>query len=263
MRNRTILRLVPGAVLALTATLASAEPGKIGLVLLHGKQGLPQQFERLSAALTDQAMLVETPEMCWSRDRIYDRDYVACLDEVDAAVARVKQRGAVRIVVGGQSLGGNGALGYGARRSGLAGIVAMAPAHAPQFLSQRPEIAASLDKARAMVARGQGDARAAFADVNTGEGTSSYNFEVTTTAKIYLSFFAPNSPAIMPTNATRLSTPLLIISSPADPSQRGARYLYAAAHQNKLNRFVAVDATHRGTPAASRAPMLEWLADLK
>jgi dienelactone hydrolase len=54
------------------------------------------------------------------------------MEEIDRAVARLKSQGAKKIVVAGQSFGANAAIGYGARRDGLAAIMAIAPGHVPE-----------------------------------------------------------------------------------------------------------------------------------
>ena len=54
----------------------SAAADGIGIVLLHGKQGMPksQNFSSLTDSLTKAGLLLERPEMSWSRRRrIYDR----------------------------------------------------------------------------------------------------------------------------------------------------------------------------------------------
>lgn len=239
-----------------------AQAETIGVVLMHGKQGTPQQFEGLSAALEQAGFSTERPEMCWSRQRIYDLAYLDCLRDVDAAAMRLRQRGATAIVIAGQSLGGNGAFGYGARHQDLKGVIAMAPAHAPQFLINRPEIASSVATAQAMIAQGKGGEQAEFTDVNTGPGASFYNFQVTTSAAIYVSFFAPDSPSLMGPNVAGLTAPLLLISGDNDPTQRAASALFARVPPRPFNRYVNVVADHLGTPAASRDVILSWLADL-
>jgi pimeloyl-ACP methyl ester carboxylesterase len=120
---------------------ASAHGETVGVVMMHGKHGTPAQLQQLAAAVANAGFLVERPEMCWSAARIYDRTYLECLADIDAAAARLKERGATAVVVLGMSLGGNAALGFGARRHGLKAIIALARAHAPEFLGQRPEIA--------------------------------------------------------------------------------------------------------------------------
>ncbi len=234
----------------------------LGIVLIHGKQGMPGQFVRMSEGLEGLSYLTERPEMCWSRQRIYDRPYLDCIGEIDGAIARLRSRGATDVVIVGMSLGGNGVLGYGARHDGLKGIVAFAPAHAPEFISRRPDISESLAKAHAAVAEGKGDTPMVFSDVNTGPGTSNIDFTVNVTPKTYLSFFAPDSPGVMPLNAAKLKAPLLLISGTQDQTQRRAHAIFNAAPANPLNRFVSVEANHMGTPAAGREAMVAWLKEL-
>src|SRR5215471_18747675 len=126
-----VLAVLPGL-----GTPACAQT--IGIVLMHGKTGSPNTvIDQIAMVLQGAGYLVDTPEMCWSRRRIYDRPFLDCLTEIDSAIGRLKGRGAGRIVVAGMSQGGDAALVYGAQRSGLAGIVALAPAAAPEHQAQR------------------------------------------------------------------------------------------------------------------------------
>jgi esterase/lipase len=234
-------------------SLAAAD-GKLGVVLLHGKEGLPTHMPALASAMSAAGYLVERPEMCWSRRRIYDLAYLDCLKDVDKAAEKLRTQGATAIVVAGMSQGGNAALAYGARREGLKGIVALAPAPPVEFLSRRPDIARSVKEAQTMVAAGRGERQATFADFNRGGP-----IEVATTATIYLSFFGPDALGVMPDNAARLKAPVLIVSGLADPSQRSIPYVFARAPTHKLNWYVSVAADHRGTPVAARDVVLSWL----
>ena len=233
---------------------------RLGIVLIHGKGGLPQQLNSMAESLTAQGYLTEQPEMCWSRSRIYDQTYQNCLRDIDAAAERLRSRGATGVALLGMSLGGNAALAYGATRQGLKAVITLVPGHAPEFLGRRPEIAQSLQRAHALIAAGQGDVRTVFADVNTR--TSSFNFSVTTTPNIYVSFFAPDSLAAMPVNAARLTAPLLYIAATNDPTQRGPAYIFAHASENPHNRYVTVNSDHIGTPAVSLQIVLGWLKSL-
>jgi len=249
------------ALIALCALSLSAHAqDRLGIVLLHGKGGMPQQLSPMAASLSAHGFLTEQPEMCWSRNRIYDRLYAACLSEIDLAVERLKAHGATGIVVLGMSLGGNAALGYGASHPGLKGVITLVPGHAPEFISRRPEIVASLAQARALIASGQGDVRKTFSDVNTR--TTTYNLQVTTTAAIYVNFFSSDSPAGMPANAARLSAPLLYVAATNDPTQRGRGYIFDRAPANPLNRYVTVNSDHIGTPAVAEEIVLDWLRTL-
>jgi esterase/lipase len=243
-----------------TTSLPARAQDRLGVVLVHGKAGLPQQFTPMAETLAARGYLTEQPEMCWSRNRIYDRLYLDCLHDIDAAVGRLKARGATAIVVLGMSLGGNGALGYGARHPGLKAVITLVPGHAPEFISRRPEIAQSLEQARTLIAAGRGDVPTTFMDVNTR--TTSFNFQVTTTPNIYLSFFTPDSAAVMPTNAARLTAPLLYVAANNDPSQRGRGYIFDRAPAHPLNRYLTVNSDHIGTPAAAREAVMSWLKEL-
>jgi pimeloyl-ACP methyl ester carboxylesterase len=133
-------------------------------------------------------------------------------------------------------------------------VVALAPGHTPELRAALPRIAASLDRARQLIAEQRGDEQSTFADFNGDLAIS-----VTTTASIYLSFFAPYSPAVMPENAARLTAPLLVVAGTADPFQRGPDYIFAKAPSRTLNRYVTVPAGHFDTSAASAEIVVAWL----
>jgi esterase/lipase len=226
---------------------------------MHGKTGSPNSvITGLASTLQGAGYLVDTPEMCWSQRRIYDRSFTDCLTEIDAAVARLKGRGAARIVVAGMSQGGDAALVYGVRRPGLAGIIALAPAAAPEYQSQLPDIANSVAEAKSMVAAGRGNETSSFTDRNSGGALS-----VRTTAVIYLSYLDPQGAANMLNAVRALRAPLLWVAGTADPSQTRAQTEFAQVPVNPLNHFVMVSAAHLGTPDAARDAVLGWLPTLR
>ena len=216
-----------------SGVVAPAFAQTIGIVLLHGKTGSPDTvINQLAIALQGAGYLVDTPEMCWSRRRIYDRPFLDCLTEIDSAIGRLKGRGAGRIVVAGMSQGGDAALAYGARRANLAGIIALAPAAAPERQVGLGDIAQNVAQARALVAAGRGDETASFVDRN-----ASGPFSVRTTATIYLSYLDPQGSANMLDSVRKLHAPLLWVAGSADPSQTGAKAEFNQAPANPLNRF--------------------------
>jgi esterase/lipase len=244
-------------VVAVLTLCPPAQAGdSIGVVLMHGKSGRPMSLRVAADALEAAGYPVDLPEMCWSRRRIYDLSYLDCLRDVDAAIERLKARGASEIVVGGQSLGGNAALAYGARHDWLFGIIAMAPAHNPLHLAKRAEIARSLARAREMIAAGNGNVPATFADFSGNR-----ELPVQATANVYLTFFAPDGPAVIQTNAAQVRVPLLWVAGDSDPTQLGPQFGFASA-RNPRNRYVTVSADHLGTPAASRDAIVSWLTEL-
>ena len=78
-----------GVAILLGFTEARAAGG-IGIVLLHGKTGMPGQHAKLAAALKAAGYEVEMPKMCWSKDRIFDQPYTACMSEIDSAIAQIR-----------------------------------------------------------------------------------------------------------------------------------------------------------------------------
>lgn len=237
---------------------AAAEAETLGVVMMHGKTGTPAQFAALADAVNAAGFPVERPDMCWSRTRIYDRTYLECLADADTAAATLKARGAGAIVILGMSLGGNAALAYGARRPGLAGVIALAPASDPDLLRDRPPIAQSLAAAQALVAAGKGDERTTFNDLNNGR-----QITVTATPKIYVSFFGKDTPGHMRANAAHLTAPLLMVSGTDDPTQRDAGAIFASAPHNPHNAHDIVRSDHIGTPDASIEDVVAWLKTLR
>ena len=164
--------------LALSAASIRADD-KIGIVLMHGKQGSPLGVavvgsnrppagELLIAALKDAGYLVTTPEMCWSGRRALDKVFADCMKEIDDAIDDLKTHGATGIVVGGLSQGGLAAIAYGATHSDILGVVAYGPADDPANKARSPAVAAAIAKAQSMAADGKGGERSTFDDVNTG-----------------------------------------------------------------------------------------------
>jgi dienelactone hydrolase len=248
-------------VLAAPAALAqSANLNGFGVVLMHGKGGAPGGLiASTAAALQAAGGRVVMPEMPWSRARMYDATYEQAMAEIDRAVAQLRSQGATRIVVGGQSFGANAAIGYAARRDGLAAVVALAPGHVPERPIFAQRTAPAVAKAKQMVAEGKGDARATFPDTNQGR-----NFDVQATARVYLSFFDPNGPAPMPKNAAAMKrVPFLWVIGRDDPLfSSGPEYAFNRAPKHPKSKYLEVNARHENTPDAARGEVVTWLKSL-
>ena len=249
--------LLSGLVFAPAAALA----GQIGIVLIHGKQGTPDSvtLSVIGPALESPGFLVERPEMCWSQARIYDQTLADCMTAIDDAVARLKARGATSLIVAGHSLGGFGAVYYGATHDGLTGIVAIAPAPGPRAAS-RPEIAAGLARARTLIAQGQGDTPQDFTDANTHETT--FLIQVHATPNVFVSFYDTASGGNLAENAARLRAPVLWVSGTRDPSQAEHGTSFRRVPPNPLNRFIEVDAAHTDTPDKAASQIVDWIKTL-
>lgn len=252
------MRKIALAALALLLAAPSVHAAdRLGIVLMHGKQGAPDRHVAgFASALASDGYLVATPEMCWSKRRIYDKPYDSCLSELDGVIAELRAKGATAIVVGGHSLGGNGALGYAVGHE-VKGVLLLAAAHTPERSVNRPEIAASLHKAKAMIAEGRGGETATFDEINSG-----WTFMVSCTAEAYASFFDPSGPAAMPNSIARVRAPVLWVAGDRDKTQQTAAATFAKAPADPLNRFVTVSADHLDTPDAALSAVRAWLRDV-
>ncbi len=231
-----------------------------GVVLMHGKFGTAGAFlGGLKSALEKEGAIVVTPEMPWSLHRIYDASYEDAMVEIDRAVEEARRLGATRIVVGGHSMGANAALGYAARREGLAAVLALAPGHPQDTWFMQLRTRSGLARAREMIAAGQGDVTAIFPD--TAQGVP---FPVRTTANIYLSLFDPEGAAAMPRNAAAMGpVPLLWVVGIADPIFfKGRDYAFNLGAKNPKSRYLEIAGTHMTTPFQARHAIVEWLKSL-
>lgn len=244
-------------------TAPSAADERIGVVLMHGKGGTvtPRSpVGLLAGALDDAGFLVAAPDMPWSRSRYLAKTYEESMAEIDAAVERLKSEGAAKIVVGGHSMGANAALGYAARRTGLAGVIAIAPGHAPELGRSHSLLGGSVKKAAELVAAGNGGNKGDFLDVNQGKTST-----IRTRAEIYLSWFDPSGLAVMPRNAAdiRPDTPLLWVVGRLDRMfARGEGYAFAKAPANPKSSYVVVPGGHKATPVKGKKMIIDWLKSL-
>jgi dienelactone hydrolase len=232
----------------------------LGVVLMHGKGGAPGGLiGSLATALSAAGAKVIMPEMPWSRSRSYDATYEQAMEEIDRAVARLKSQGAKKIVVAGQSFGANAAIGYGARRDGLAAIMAIAPGHVPERPMFAKRVAPSVARAKQVASSGKGDAPGTYSDTNQGK-----DFDVRATAKVYLSYFDPEGPAPMPKNASAMKpTPFLWVIGRSDPLfSAGSGYAFDRAPKHPKSKYLAVDARHETTPDIAKNEVIAWLAKL-
>lgn len=254
------MRLAALAFVLLIGAPVLAAESDVGVVLMHGKWGLPGKFVGpLASALADKGYKVANIEMPWSKRREYDKDYDGCLAEVDAAVAKLKADGAKKIFVGGHSLGANLALAYGATRDGVAGLIALAPGHAPETTASR--YADSVAKARAMVAEGRADETAGFDDLNQGQTRT-----VQMKARIYLSFFDPDGMAAMTKTAAKVKpgVPVFMAFGREDPwFARGRVLLFDKLPADAASRYVEVTGGHTETPSIAASDVIDWLKGLE
>ena len=241
---------------AVLAILNVGSKDRIGLVLMHGKGGTPSgPIAALADNLAASGILIEAPLMPWGRGRIYDKTYDDAMGEIDDAVERLESSGAVRIFVGGHSLGANASLGFAARREGLGGVIVLAFGHLPGLFGKR--LPDSLTKARQMIEAGNGHEKAEFEDINQGR-----RLVRTTTAEIYISWFQPGGPAGAGKNAHAIKpgTPVLWIEDDARKKRtERRRRIFNKVPDHPVNEFHVISSTHRKVPTDAIGIVGGWL----
>lgn len=262
MRVLIVLYLFVGVFFTVPNPVLAAD--KIGVILMHGKWGTAMPNSPLGVlgkALSSAGMIVLTPDMPWSQTKLYSKDYDETMAQIDELVASLKSKGATKIVVGGHSLGANAALGYGARRDGIDAILAIAPGHVPEASDLKGKFADDVAKARKLVDAGKGETKDDFQDINQGKKKT-----LNIPARVYLSWFDPDGPSPMPTNAANLKpgTSLFWVTGDKDVlHQKGGKaYAFAKAPPNPKSAYVVVSSGHGDAPKKSKKEIIGLLKSL-
>jgi len=124
----------------------------------------------LAPQLESAGCKVATPAMPWSGLREYDAGYPQALAEIEAAAQSLREQRAKRIVVAGQSFGGNGALAYAASGRAVDAIVVLSPGHTPERGQFRKALERSVDKAARCGPRASGPARPGSMTATSADG---------------------------------------------------------------------------------------------
>lgn len=246
----------------MSIAVSSASDEAIGIVLLHGKGGTPKSpyLSGLVRDLKKEGFIVITPEMPYSKDLEYDKSYEDTVSEIDKHVSELKRRGAKKIFVGGHSLGANVALYYAAKTS-VDGVLAIAPGHSPELQGFQSKLEDSVERAKRLVSEGKGDKQGRFIDFNVGKTST-----IRVTAKIYLSWFDPDGPAVMPKSAAAIKPGpalLWVIGTKDKMYERGQAYAFDKAPSNPNNKYLVVNSDHLNTPNDASGEIIKWLKAFK
>jgi len=254
------MRLSACLLLAALAACGAPEPqvdpgaSRIGVVVLHGKWNNPYGATlRFTRTLIRDGYLTDSPEMPWSERRSYDTGVDGAMKEIDAAVARLKSRGAQKIFVAGHSLGAAAAVRYATLRR-VDGLIALAPGHFPEGSRFKERTGDSLQKARALPP----DTFDYFNDPNNGRTKP-----MRMSARIYLDYFDPSGPMNFHRNvaAVRPGTPVLwVVGDGENPNvKKGDQALFEALPRSPPPKFVEVAASHIETPDAAGTVCADWI----
>jgi pimeloyl-ACP methyl ester carboxylesterase len=243
--------------------LGAGAAEKIGVLLLHSKENGNKSIYHLSGEIESAGYLVEMPSSTpWSPNRIYDRTYLDTLKEMDAAVDKLKAAGATKVVVGGHSIGANVALGYGANRKGIAGLLILGAGHFISGNFMGKKLKDDVAKSKSMIAAGKAKEEADFDDINQRKEISREM-----TAEIYQSWFDKAGPANMRTNAANLpgDLPVLWVAGKEDKvaSKVLKRVAYDKMAGNPMNRFVIISGSHGETAENAGSIVIDWLKTLE
>ncbi len=257
----------------IACTPSGQDPRKVGVVVLyagHTFDPLVQGHSKSSPAgrsiaglahdLEGAGFKIDVPEMPWSMIHPYDRTFEEALDQVVAAVEKLRAQGADRIVVVGHSFGGGAAIGFGAQRgatAGVSGIVALAAGVDPAAPIQMEARADSVAKAEAMVAANRADETTTFDDFNMAD-----HGIVLTTPAHYLSFFSPNGEMSMHRNLADwpAGLPLLWIDGSDEARNPGRRHMVLSRlRPDPLTRYMLVPASHNMVANEATEMVVAWI----
>jgi len=231
----------------------------LGVVVLHDKSDDPdKRVAETVRVLRNVGFLVDAPEMPWSRKRGFDASFEQALVEIGLSVGELRAKGATQVAIVGHGLGANAALGYAATRPGLLALVALAASHDPE--RHRDVFMADLRKAQEMMLSGRGSERSAFMDMRHGK-----DYDLSTTAEIYLSYSDPEGLAVMPRTVESIKPPvplLWVVGTNDSLSRLGRSYVYSRAPEHPQSRYEEVLADHAGVPAEAARLVAVWLKGL-
>lgn len=264
-----ILAILFAIVLALgLATGAVAEPDRIGVLLMHGKQGggaRDTSLDTLHQKLLAQGWIVLRPEMPWSVNRYIEGDWSQAMAEMDAHVRKLREMGATKVAVMGHSLGSPAAMSYAVRYPGqVQALALLAPGHVPLHYSQcipyspipMCGVKESIERARREVAAGKGDERQTLVDINQGR-----RGPIWMTPRQFLTYFDPASDAEMAVTAPRIPPRVAVLWVIGDKDyliREGRAYVFDKLPANPRNRYLEVSANHLTTPAVAADAVVEW-----
>ena len=254
---RILLQLLALAFVC-SAGSAGAQTVSCGIVLMHGKWGMPQSpyLQPVADKLRPHCQVVLL-EMPWSRQRMYDRPYGDALEQVRQAAASFRQSGVQWVAVGGQSFGANAALAYMAQVGDVDALIVLAPGHVPENFYHDVSVRPSVDEAQRLVEAGKGETSVGLTDINQGRRRS-----IRASATSIWSYFNPHGLGNMSLSAqgAKKSVPVFWAIGNMDS-------LYGAASSGIFRSFPPhpdsiyheVRADHANTPDAASDALASWV----
>lgn len=242
------------------AVLAQSEP--MGIVIMHGKGGSPTRLVAdLASTLEGKGYLVANLEMPWSGNRNYDVPVSKGEEEVAAAVATLRGKGAKKVFVAGHSQGGAFAL-HLAGKLDVDGIICISPGGNVGTRFYQQQVGDALARARQLVAEGKGAEPARLADYEGAKGA----YPVVSPPAAFITWFDADGAMNMDraAQAVKAKTPILWMTARNDyPVLRKTNpALFRALPPNPLTKQYEPDSDHRGAPTASAEEIVRWTREV-
>lgn len=250
------------AILSLLLWQTATAQSRIGIVVLHGKGGMPGGYVgELASSLERKGYIVANVEMPWSKQRDYDVGIAAADQQLDSALDKLRTAGAGKVFVAGHSQGGLFALHYGNKHD-FDGLIAIAPGGSSGSRVYKEKLGDTVELARKLVAEGKGNEKTRLADYEGARGA----YPIMTTPAIYLEWFEPEG-AMNEWNAiTNLNPkiPVLFIAPKNDyPTlQKIKQSMFDGLPKHPLTTLYEPEANHAGAPSASIAEIARWTRDV-
>lgn len=234
----------------------------IGIVVMHGKGGLPSKHvTKLASTLEENGYLVANLEMPWSSNRDYDVSVSVAAQEVEAALSALRDKGAKKVFVAGHSQGGVFSIYFGGQHI-VDGIIAIAPGGSVASSLFREQLGDQVDEARKLVAEGKGDEKTKLYDFEGAKG----KYPVVTTPAAYLTWFDPDGAMNLQRSirAMRSQTPILWIVAARDyPQLRKSNIpMFETLPPNLATKFYEPQSDHLGAPSASIDEIVRWTTEV-
>jgi pimeloyl-ACP methyl ester carboxylesterase len=248
------------AVIASSSAIAQSEP--IGIVIMHGKGGSPTRYvSDLASALENKGYLVANLEMPWSGRLMFSLPVSKAEAEVAAAVAALRAKGAKKIFIAGHSLGGVFTI-HLAGKLAVDGVIAIAPGGDSANPVYRGYIAASISRARQLVAEGKGSEPVQLDDYEGGKGT----YQINTVPAAFLTWYEMEGAMNLnrSTRAVNPQTPVLWLAPTRDyPGllKSGSAY-FSQLPSNPHTRLSRPDSDHLHAPAAAVDEIVRWTQEV-
>jgi pimeloyl-ACP methyl ester carboxylesterase len=259
---RAFWGLVVAAFTAAVPMTAAAQVEPIGIVIMHGKGGAPTgHVAGLAKALEGKGYLVANLEMPWSGKRNYDVTAAKGEEEVEAALAGLRGKGAKQVFVCGHSQGGVFVL-HLAGKTAADGFITIAPGGNVAGRIYLDQVGASLSRARQLVAEGKGNEPTQLDDYEGSRG----RYPIAVVPAAYVTWFDPEG-AMNMDRATRSVNPRVPILWVA-PTQdypgliKASRPLYRTLPKHPLTRLYEPDADHLGAPSAAADEIARWTREV-